>query len=77
MVKIVQCANEDTKLRKQSTTPTSPTLKKAHQLRLHVKVMLTVFFDMEGIVHSEFVSWCQMVNSAFYKEVLQYLRVAV
>jgi hypothetical protein len=33
-----------------------------------------VFFDMEGIVHSEFVPPMSMVNSAFYKEVLQHLR---
>jgi hypothetical protein len=34
----------------QWKTPTSPTPKKAHQSRTHVNVMLSLFFDMDGIV---------------------------
>jgi hypothetical protein len=56
----------------QWITPTSPTLTEAHQSRLHVKVTLIAFFDMEEIVRSEFVPQGQIVNSAIYKEVLQH-----
>ena len=33
----------------------SPRPKKARQVQSNVKVMLIVFFDMEGIVHYEYV----------------------
>jgi hypothetical protein len=42
-----------------------------------VKVMLIVFFDMEGIVHYEYVPQGQTVNQQFYLQVLKRLRLAV
>jgi hypothetical protein len=51
--------------------------KEVCQSRSHVKVMLSVFFNTEGIVHSEFVLQNQTVNSALYKEFLKLLRVAI
>ncbi|GFW86470.1 hypothetical protein TNCV_4332541 [Trichonephila clavipes] len=39
-----------------------------------MKAMLTVFFDKNGVVHSEFVPEGQTVNGAFYVEVLKILK---
>jgi hypothetical protein len=36
--------------------------------------MLTVFFDIEGIVLAEFVPRCNAVNSEYYKGLLERLR---
>jgi len=43
----------------------------------NVKTTLIVFFDIDGLVHHEYVSRGQMVNKEFYKTVLQCLRDAV
>ena len=51
--------------------------QKARQVRSHVKVMLTVFFDSEGVVHYEFLPQGRTVNKEYYPEVMQRLRVAV
>jgi len=51
----------------------SPGPKKARQVRSKVKVMLIVFFDMEGIVHYEYVPQGQTVNQWFYIQVLKRL----
>jgi len=51
--------------------------KKARQVRSKVKVMLIVFFDMEGIVHYEYVLQGQTVNQQFYLQVLKCLRLTV
>ena len=51
--------------------------KKARQERSNVKVMLTVFFDSEGVVHYEFLPQGQTVNKEYYLEVMQRLREAV
>jgi hypothetical protein len=51
--------------------------KKTHQVHSHVKVMLTVFFNSEGVVHYEFLPQGRTVNKEFYLEVLQRLREAV
>jgi histone-lysine N-methyltransferase SETMAR len=42
-----------------------------------VNVMLFDFFDMEGIVHCEYVPQGQTVNQQFYLQVLKRLRLAV
>jgi len=55
----------------------SPRPKKARQVRSKVKVMLIVFFDMEDIVHYEYVPQGQTVNQQFYLHVLKSLRLAV
>jgi hypothetical protein len=51
--------------------------KKARQVRSHVKVMLTVFFDSVGVVHYEFLPQGRTVNKEYYLEVMQLLREAV
>jgi hypothetical protein len=51
-----------------------PRPKKARQSKASVKFMLIVFFDLEGIVRSEFVPSGTTVNSAYYKGALERLR---
>jgi hypothetical protein len=50
---------------------------KASQVKSHVKSMLIVLFDKEGIVHREFVPQGQTVNHNFYIEVMRRLREGV
>jgi hypothetical protein len=61
----------------QWVSKTSPRPKKAHQMCSHVKVMLTVFFYSEGVVHYEFLPQGRTVNKEYYLEVMQRLREAV
>jgi histone-lysine N-methyltransferase SETMAR len=61
----------------QWKTPNSPRPKKARQSKASGKVMLIVFFDLEGIVRSEFVPSGTTVNSAYYTGVLERLRNVV
>jgi len=61
----------------QWKTADSPRPKKARQARSKVRVMLIVFFDMEGIVHYEYIPQGQTVNQQFYLQVLKHLRLAV
>jgi hypothetical protein len=51
--------------------------KKARQVRSDVKVMLTVLFDCEGVIHHEFLRRSQMVNKECYLKVMKRLREAV
>ena len=46
-------------------------------MRSNVKVMLTVFFDFNGIVHHEFSPRGQMVNKEYYLQVQRRLREAI
>ena len=48
-------------------------LKKVRQSKSKVKVMLITFFDVRGIVHSEFLPQGQTINQQVYKEILQLL----
>lgn len=57
--------------------PESPRPKKVRQSRSNVKVMLTVFFDHEGIVHHEYAPAGQTITKEYYLEVLRRLRDAV
>ena len=41
----------------------------ARQAQSNVKVMLTVFFDFNGIVHHEFLPRGQTVNKEYYLQV--------
>jgi hypothetical protein len=50
--------------------------KKALQVHSHIKVMLTVFFDFEGVVHYEFLPQGRTVSKEYYLEVMQCLREA-
>ena len=43
----------------------------------NVKVLLTVFFDWNGMVHHEFLPQVQMVNKEYYLEVMSRLREAI
>lgn len=54
--------------------PTEPKPKKPRQSRSKVKVMLTVFFDYRGVVHSEFLPECLTVNKEYYLSVMRRLR---
>jgi len=61
----------------QWKTPLSPRPKKAWQIRSNIKVMLTVFFDHEGVVHHEYAPPGQTITKEYYIEVLRRLRDAV
>ena len=55
----------DTETKAQSSqwkTPGSPRPKTARQVRSKVKVLLTVFFDDEGVVHHEYAPDGQTVD---------------
>ena len=54
-------------------SPTMPRPKKARQSKSKVKVMLITFFDVRGIVHSEFLPQDQTVNQQIYRQSLQRL----
>ena len=54
-----------------------PKPKKSRQSRSKVKVMLTVFFDCQGVVHHEYLPSGQTVNKEYYLSVLKRLRDAV
>ena len=54
--------------------PNSLRPKKARQVCSNVKSMLIVFFNIQGIVHKEFVPPGQIVNGKFYYEVLKQMR---
>jgi transposase len=45
-------------------------------VRSQVKVMLTVFFDSEGVVHYEFLPQGRTVKKEYYLQVMQRLREA-
>ena len=66
--------NYDPKIKQQSAgwhTKIS-CLKKAHMSRSRLKTMIIVFFfNSCGILHEEFVPSGQIVNHAFYKDVLE------
>ncbi|UYV81463.1 hypothetical protein LAZ67_20001259 [Cordylochernes scorpioides] len=55
-------------------TKSSPRPKKARMSKSRIKTMIIVFFDIRGIVHCEFLTQGQTVNSAFYLEVLRRLK---
>ena len=48
--------------------------KKARQSRSNIKVVMIVFFDLDGIVRAEFVPRNGTVNSEYYKGLLELLR---
>jgi len=58
-------------------TSSSPRPKKSRLVKSKEKVMLIAFFDIDGVVHHEFVPLGQTVNGHFYVQVLQRLRDAV
>ncbi|XP_068204662.1 protein GVQW3-like [Palaemon carinicauda] len=58
-------------------TPSFPAHKKARMSKSLVKVMLIAFFDMEELVHIEFVPRGCAVNAILYVEVLKRLRESI
>ena len=56
---------------------TLPRPKKACQVRSNVKVLLTVFFDCNGVVYHGFSPQCRAVNKEYYLEVMRRLREAI
>jgi len=58
----------------QWKSPSSPRVKKARQSRSNIKVVMTVFFDLDGIVRAEFVPRNTTVNSEHYKGLSERLR---
>lgn len=54
-----------------------PKPKRPRQSKSKVKVLLTVFFDYEGVVHYEFLPEGQSVNKEYYLSVLRRLREAI
>ena len=67
----------ETKMQPEWHTPSSPRPKKSHLVKSTEKVTLIVFFDIDGVVHHEFVPPGQTVNGHFYVQVLQRLCVVV
>ena len=57
--------------------PESPRPKKAWQVCSNVKVMLSCFFDSQGIVHHEYAPEGQTINMEYYLQVLRRLCEAV
>jgi hypothetical protein len=51
--------------------------KKARQVQSKAKVMLTVFFDHEGVVHHEYAPEGQTVNKGYYVKIFRWLCDAV
>jgi hypothetical protein len=51
----------------------SSCVKKARQVCSNVKSMITVFFDIQGVVHYEFVPQGRTVNQHYYTDTLQCL----
>jgi len=52
---------------------TSPWMKKLKFQRSRIKIMLTIFFNSQGTVHTEFVPEGKTVNAEFYKAVMDHL----
>ena len=59
---------------KSPIIPEDPRPKKPHQDRSDVKVLFTIFFDCNGVVHHEFLSQDRKVNTEYYLEVMRRLR---
>ena len=64
-------------LKVQSSQWKRPRLKKVRQVRSYVKVLLTVFFDCNGVVHHEFLKQGRTLNKEYYLEVMSRLRQAI
>jgi hypothetical protein len=65
------CFAYDPKTKQQSSEwegETSPQPKKMKFQRSHIKTMLIIFFDSQGVVHKEFVPEGKTINAEFIKE---------
>ena len=61
----------------QWKSPTSPRPKKARMSKPKIKVMLIAFFDVRGIVHTEFMPQDHTINQNIYRDVLRRLMRSV
>jgi len=68
---------ETKQMSSQWNTASSPRPKKAWQVKSNAKTMLIAFFDIDGLVHQQYVPTGQTVNKEFYRTVLQCLRNTV
>jgi len=59
---------ETKQMSSQWNTASSPRPKKARQVKSKVKTMLIAFFDIDGLVHHEYVPRGQMVNKNSTKQ---------
>jgi len=48
--------------------------EKCVSIKIHIKLMMIVFSDLDGIVRAEFVTRNTTVNSEYYKGLLEHLR---
>ena len=55
----------------------APRPKKARQVQSNLKVLLTVFFDCNGVVHHEFLTQGRTINKEYYLDVMRQLREAI
>ena len=70
----------DTESKAQSSQwkrPEEPRPKKPRQVLLNVKVLLTVFFDCNDMVHQEFLPQGHTINKEYYLVVMCPLREAI
>jgi histone-lysine N-methyltransferase SETMAR len=74
---VYDCDPETKQMSSQWKKPSSLRPKKAKQVRSNVETMLIAFFDVEGLVHHEFLPQRQTMNQTVYITVLQRLRDAV
>jgi len=68
---------ETKQMSSQWNMASSPRPKKARQVNSSVRSTLGAFFDIDGLVHHEYISRGQKVNNEYYKRVLQCLLDAV
>ncbi len=54
-----------------------PWHKKAYMARSQQKLMLILFFDVQGVVKAEWVLYWKNVDAVFYIETLQKLRICI
>jgi len=58
-------------------SPQSPRKKKVHMSKSKFKAMMTVFFDIRGVIYIDWVPEGHSVNQFYYKNVLTTLRERV
>ena len=71
------CDSETKALSSQRKRPEEPRSKIARQVRSNKKVLLTGFFDFNGMVCHKFLPQGRTVNKEYYLEVIHRLREAI
>jgi len=70
------CFAYDLTTKHQSAAWVRETLPRPKKLRFqksHVKTMLVIFFDCQGVIHKEFVPEGETINAVYYKGVMERL----